>query len=342
MPRYSQDDDTYFGHEPYDDYQGPPGYGPYEPDPYGGPGPYGGPDPYGPYGPGPYDGYDRYGPREMGVGPTFPGMLLILAGILGVINGLVIFYSAADLVTTLKDLDLEADRGIIEVTGLTLIAIAIFPLIGGIVYFFDRTSSVVKVFAIIGIFSFGPLLISSILSLVATVFVFRGASGTRYRYPGRGPAYGPGPYPLPYPDHGYDDRHGPPPFGPYGYEPPSYEYEQHSYAPPTYGPSPAGWPYGPSRRAYPHPEEYPPAPPPSMPPLGRRSSGGRRGGSSAGRATARSGTSSKVVKRAKAPATPGDAPSTENAVEPSRAPSGETPEGTPPSSTAKDDGFLEE
>ena len=291
MPPYPPDMDRFEGDDSYPPYQGPPGYE----DSDGASGPYGsywpGP-PYGHYPHGPY----QYRRKMSGQGPTFPAFLLILAGALGLLNGAIIYSTAADLASAYKEMGFESDRAIIELTGMIFIVISMFPLLGGIFYLFDRTSPLVKAFAIIGIFSVGPLLISSVLSLVASIYIFKYSSSVRSEHPMPGAEYSP--YPSPYGDpYGNRDPYGPPRYGPYAYGP--YGDVQPDYGPPSYGTERQGWGGAP-----PYQDEYPPPPPPVMPPVGRMPAQGRRGTAGHGGTgpSARARATQKAVKRPRAPA----------------------------------------
>ena len=118
---------------------------------------------------------------------TLPGSLLLLAGLLGVINGVLLLMQRNQMARMLDDLGFESSGEIITYTAVVFVILALFPLMGGFLHLMGGKPGIVKLMAVFGIISMGPILISSILSLIALIMLTKSGKPDVRRYP---PAYG--------------------------------------------------------------------------------------------------------------------------------------------------------
>jgi len=175
---------------------------------------------------------------------TLPGSLLLLAGLLGVINGVLLLLQRNQMARMLDDLGFESSGEIITYTAVVFLILALFPLMGGFLHLMGGKPGIVKLMAVFGMISMGPILISSILSLIALILLTKSGQPSVRRYP---PAYG--------------DRYGPVP--PSSYGPPEYSMYDELYTRDPYYPQ---YPWGPLPYDEPtEPEERPRRPDPGSP-----------------------------------------------------------------------------
>jgi hypothetical protein len=132
------------------------------------------------------DGYDTFSrPIVTTNRLMIGGVFLILAGILAISGGALIFtLNASDpsLVTTIQTLEqmgglthqqaLEQAQAGFAICGVTEFILAIFTILGGIVALKRKMKTIALIGGILGVFSIGPIFfISSILSLVGLIFI---------------------------------------------------------------------------------------------------------------------------------------------------------------------------
>ncbi len=168
-------------------------------------------------------GYGEPEPRS-----TLPGSLLLLAGLLGVMNGIVLLMQRDQLARMLDDWGFDASGEIITYTAVVYMILALFPLMGGFLHLMGGKPGIVKLMAVFGIVSFGPMLLSSLLSLIALILLTKSGQPEYGRYPRypppRGDRYGYGPPPPQHygpPDYPqYGDPYGPDPYSQYPWDMP--------------------------------------------------------------------------------------------------------------------------
>jgi len=154
---------------------------------------------------------------------TLPGSLLLLAGLLGLMNGIVLLMQRNQLARMLDEWGFDASGEVITYTAVVFLILAMFPLLGGFLHLMGGKPGIVKLMAVFGIMSMGPMLLSSILSLIALILLTKSGQPDVRRYP---PAYG--------------DRYGPVPPSYYG--PPEYPLYDEPYPRDPYYPQ---YPWGP-------------------------------------------------------------------------------------------------
>ena len=112
--------------------------------------------------------------------PMIAGILLIIAGLLGIYTWAttaVFDISTMDpsIIEQLEqsgvDITLEQIQEFLGICSIIGIILSIFPILGGILSLKRLNWGIVIVMSIIGLFTIGPVLISSILSLIALILV---------------------------------------------------------------------------------------------------------------------------------------------------------------------------
>ena len=112
--------------------------------------------------------------------PMIGGILLSIAGIIGLIYGVYIttnvdFFTSMIDISYLQSLDpnitIETMKDTIVICGTILSIISIFPILGGILSLKRKLWGVVLACSIIGLFSIGYIFTSSILCLIALVLI---------------------------------------------------------------------------------------------------------------------------------------------------------------------------
>lgn len=100
-------------------------------------------------------------------------MLSILSGILNIVIGtsLTDISSIISQFNSLSDIPLELIQKIYIYCGCIVIALSIFVLLAGFLCFKKKGWGFVVVGAILGLFTIGPLLISTVLSLIALILI---------------------------------------------------------------------------------------------------------------------------------------------------------------------------
>jgi hypothetical protein len=113
--------------------------------------------------------------------PTIAGLLLIIAGILGIINWSQIFLIDATSLGSLFDISQIQEfyptitygqlLGFFQTCAIIGIIISIFPILGGLLSIKKKLYYIAIATSIIGLFSIGIMLSSSILSLIALILL---------------------------------------------------------------------------------------------------------------------------------------------------------------------------
>ncbi len=111
--------------------------------------------------------------------PMISGVLLIIAGVLGVMNFAIYISANAITVNTLADMFSQASinvtipeiKNFLLICGTIGIIISIFPILSSILCFKRKLWGFAVGTSIIGIFSFGPVFISSILCIIAVILI---------------------------------------------------------------------------------------------------------------------------------------------------------------------------
>jgi len=111
--------------------------------------------------------------------PLIAGILLIIAGVLGIVNGITIYYT--DINAVFQSLDPSLFQGenitasdiqnVLNICSIILVIISIVPILGGLLSIQRRSKMAVLSCSIIGIFTIGPVFLSSILALIATILI---------------------------------------------------------------------------------------------------------------------------------------------------------------------------
>ena len=111
--------------------------------------------------------------------PLIAGVLLLIAGLLGIINYSIYAMASSitvnSIITNLSSFGMEITRAQAEqfllICGAIGIIISIFPILASLFCFKRKLWGFALGASIIGIFSIGPLFISSVLSLIAVILI---------------------------------------------------------------------------------------------------------------------------------------------------------------------------
>ncbi len=123
----------------------------------------------------------RYDRREDSKKPMIAGILLVIACLLAFIGAGQVFFFDIDTIDAEgiledEDVDDEIDTGFIEtimnICGAIFLIFGIVLLVGGIFAIKRMNWGIALVASIVGLFSFGPFFLGSILSLVALVLIY--------------------------------------------------------------------------------------------------------------------------------------------------------------------------
>ena len=113
--------------------------------------------------------------------PIIAGILLVIAGIISMLY--FIFIMSLDIIALesfvdinqFKSIDpnitMEQVKGFFNLCSGIFIVISIFPILGGILSFRKKLWGIALACSIVGLLSIGPVFISSILCLIALIFV---------------------------------------------------------------------------------------------------------------------------------------------------------------------------
>ena len=112
--------------------------------------------------------------------PVIAGIFLLIAGVLGIftwVSTAVFDISSIDpsMIEQLQqsgvEITLEQIQNFLSICSIIGIILSIFTLLGGVVSFKRKMWSLAIVMSIIGLFTIGPFLISSILSFIALILL---------------------------------------------------------------------------------------------------------------------------------------------------------------------------
>ena len=109
--------------------------------------------------------------------PTIAGILLILGGILGLFTWISAYsfdYSMIDPSLFQQEgleIGIEQLQSFIQICATIGIVLSIFPILGGILALKRKIWAFVLLGSILGLFTIGPVLISSVLSLIALILL---------------------------------------------------------------------------------------------------------------------------------------------------------------------------
>jgi hypothetical protein len=111
--------------------------------------------------------------------PFIAGILLIIAGVLGILSGISMYYT--DINSVFQSIDPNLFQGqnitaadiqnVLNICSIALVIISIIPILGGILSIQRRSKMAVLACSIIGIFTIGPVFLSSIMALIATILI---------------------------------------------------------------------------------------------------------------------------------------------------------------------------
>ena len=111
--------------------------------------------------------------------PLIAGILLIIAGILGIVNGITVsFVDTLSIEEALNQAMIQGQnissqdiQNVLQICSIVFIVLSVFPILGGILAIKRNLWVGALICSIIGIFTIGPILISSILAIIATVLI---------------------------------------------------------------------------------------------------------------------------------------------------------------------------
>jgi hypothetical protein len=109
--------------------------------------------------------------------PLIAGIFLLLAGLLGVYTWVsTLFFDISTIDPAIfeqsgVEINIEQLKEILGVCSIIGVIISIFPILGGILSIKRKMWGFTIVMSIIGLFTIGPVLISSILSLIALILI---------------------------------------------------------------------------------------------------------------------------------------------------------------------------
>ena len=113
--------------------------------------------------------------------PLIAGIMLIIAGILGIINWIQTFTLDVTTLGSLFDIDqiqeiypqitYEQILGFLQTCALIGIIISVFPILGGLLAIKKKLYYIAVTGSIIGLFSIGIMFSSSVLSLIALILL---------------------------------------------------------------------------------------------------------------------------------------------------------------------------
>jgi len=109
--------------------------------------------------------------------PIIAGILLLIAGILGMYTWISASFFNIDptIIDSLKqsgvDITIEQIESILGVCAVIGFIVSIFPILGGILSFKRKSWGFCIVLSILGLFTIGPFLISSILAFIGLILI---------------------------------------------------------------------------------------------------------------------------------------------------------------------------
>ncbi|MFE3846122.1 hypothetical protein ACFL1L_04610 [Thermoplasmatota archaeon] len=106
--------------------------------------------------------------------PIIAGILLLIAGILGMYTWIsASFYNIDPTIIEQSGIDITIEQieSILGVCTVIGFIVSIFPILGGILSFKRKSWSFCIVLSILGLFTIGPFLISSILAFIGLILI---------------------------------------------------------------------------------------------------------------------------------------------------------------------------
>lgn len=109
--------------------------------------------------------------------PMIAGILLIIAGVLALLSWVSVITMATSIIniSMLQEMDVtmtvERAREILVICGIIGCILAIFPILGGIVALKRKLWGMALAGGILGLFTIGPLFLSSILALISIILI---------------------------------------------------------------------------------------------------------------------------------------------------------------------------
>ena len=113
--------------------------------------------------------------------PMIAGILLLLSGLLGILNGITFITidqsTINSIITQMQSMNLpmtiteETLRQIYMTCGATFIILSIFAILGGVVAIKRKLWGLALTGSILGLFTMGPLFSSSILAFIALIII---------------------------------------------------------------------------------------------------------------------------------------------------------------------------
>jgi len=125
-----------------------------------------------------YQNYNEIEKKKQDSKPLIAGIILIIAGIMGMLTWIAALsfdMSMIDIsMLETQDVTITANQlqSMIQICATIGIVLSVFPLLGGILTIQKKLWGGALACSIIGLFSIGPIFLSSILSLVALILLF--------------------------------------------------------------------------------------------------------------------------------------------------------------------------
>jgi len=124
-----------------------------------------------------YQDYNEIGQKKQDSKPLIAGIILMIAGIMGMLTWIAALsfdISMIDIsMLETQDVTITTDqlRSMIQICATIGVILSVFPLLGGILTIQKKLWGGALACSIIGLFSIGPIFLSSILSLVALILL---------------------------------------------------------------------------------------------------------------------------------------------------------------------------
>ena len=107
--------------------------------------------------------------------PLIAGILLILAGLFGLLTWASVFmvtdFSMIDPSLLPQEITIEQIQQILQTCSIVGIVLSLFPLFGGILSIQRKLWGIAVLGAVLGLLAVGPVFVSSILSLIALILL---------------------------------------------------------------------------------------------------------------------------------------------------------------------------
>ena len=110
--------------------------------------------------------------------PIIAGVLLLVSAILSILSGIVIYFFGATNInlilsqqTVPSEISIEFIQSLLMLCGAVVVILSIFVVLGGIMSLKKQKWGFALGGAILGLFTFGPLFISSIMCFIAVILL---------------------------------------------------------------------------------------------------------------------------------------------------------------------------